>query len=88
MEGSAPASAGLATLSDARMKKVSHEESFARAANPLDAVHMDVVSVSLMDLPAGVDGSKLGTRYGLVCVDDHWTLKKVYFRRRRGRCRG
>ncbi len=50
MEGSAPASAGLATLSDARMKKVLHKESFARAASPLDVVHMDVVSVSLMDL--------------------------------------
>jgi hypothetical protein len=88
MEGSAPASAGLATLSDARMKKVSHKESFARAASPLDVVHMDVVSVSLMDLPASVDGSKLGMRYKLVCVDDHSRLKKVYFSKKKGEVPG
>jgi hypothetical protein len=70
------------------MKKVSHEESFARAANPLDVVHMDVVSVSLMDLPAGVDGSKLGMRYGLVCVDDHSRLKRVYFSKKKGEVLG
>jgi hypothetical protein len=79
MDGSAPASAPLATLSDARMTRLSHPRQIGLASAPLNAVHMDVVSVSKLDLPGAKTDSalRLGMKYAIVYVDDYSRLKKV-----------
>jgi hypothetical protein len=74
-----PHSADLVTMKDAQMTRLSHTRGFPRAEAPLDVVHMDVVSVRNLDLPAAVDGSRRGLKYGVVFVDDYSKLKRVYF---------
>jgi len=79
MEASEPLAAPMVTLRDAHMKRLPHRRSFPRAKAPLDVVHMDVVTLRRLDLPAGVDGARLGMKYGVVFVDDYSRLKRVYF---------
>ena len=79
MEASESLAAPMVTLRDAHMKKLPHRRSFPRAKAPLDVVHMDVVTLRRLDLPAGVDGARLGMKYGVVFVDDYSRLKRVYF---------
>jgi hypothetical protein len=64
MEASEPLAAPLVTLRDAHMKRLSHRRSFPRARAPLDVVHMDVVTLRHLDLPAGIDGARLGMKCG------------------------
>ena len=79
METKKPHDADLVTMKDAQMTRLSHTRGFPRAEAPLDVVHMDVVSVRNLDLPAAVDGSRRGLKYGVVFVDDYSKLKRVYF---------
>jgi hypothetical protein len=79
METKKPHDADLVTMKDAQMTRLSHSRGFPRAQAPLDVVHMDVVSVRKLDLPAAVDGSRRGLKYGVVFVDDYSKLKRVYF---------
>ena len=79
MEMTTPHSADLVTMKDAQMTRLTHTRGFPRAEAPLDVVHVDVVSVRNLDLPAAVDGSRRGLKYGVVFVDDYSKLKRVYF---------
>ena len=84
MESEKPHAAALVTMKDAQMKRLSHDRGFPRAKNPLDVVHVDVVSVRNLDLPAATDGGRRGFKYGLVFVDDFSKLKRVYFAKEKG----
>lgn len=79
MESEKPHAAALVTMKDAQMTRISHDRGFPRAVNPLDVVHVDVVSVRNLDLPAANDGGRRGFKYGVVFVDDYSRLKRVYF---------
>lgn len=79
MKTKKPHDADLVTMKDAQMTRLSHKRGFPGAEAPLDVVHMDVVSVRNLDLPAAVDGTRRGLKYGVVFVDDFSKLKRVYF---------
>ena len=79
MNTKTPHAADLVTMKDAQMTRLSHTRGFPGAESPLDVVHMEVVSVRNLDLPAAVDGSRRGLKYGVVFVDDYSKLKRVYF---------
>ena len=79
MEETTPRAANLNTLSDARMRRLPVARAMPRAELPGSVTHLDIVSVSKLDLPHGGDGAARGMKYGLVAVDDASGRGWVYF---------
>lgn len=83
MESAGAHSRPLATLADARMRRLPHAGHFPRASAPLQTVHMDVFKVAAKDLPKRADGVAIGMPWALVCVDDFSRFVRVYFCRQK-----
>jgi hypothetical protein len=79
MESRAPRSGELNTLSDARMRRMTHTESLPRALFAGEITYMDVYSASKHDLPVGLNGDRAGMRYAVLFVDAFSRFKRVYF---------
>mmetsp|Transcript_17641 Transcript_17641/g.43903 ORF Transcript_17641/g.43903 Transcript_17641/m.43903 type:complete len:183 (+) Transcript_17641:455-1003(+) len=79
MEGQAPMSSDLNTLSDARMRRLTHELPLpdAKAAGE---TYLDVYSASKFDLPVkNIDGERSGFKYAILFVDAYSRFRRVYF---------
>lgn len=67
MEETTPRAANLNTLC---VRRLPVARAMPRAELPGSVTHLDIVSVSKLDLPHGGDGAARGMKYGLVAVDD------------------
>lgn len=80
MMSSVPRSAELNTLTDARMRRLPHEQQLHKAEYPGEITYLDVFSVSKFDLPVeSIEGKRSGYQYAVLFVDAYSRFRKVYF---------
>jgi len=80
MEGQAPMSSDLNTLSDARMRRLTHELPLPDAKAAGEITYLDVYSASKFDLPVkNIDGERSGFKYAILFVDAYSRFRRVYF---------